>query len=106
MQHDEAHAREDMSVNALDGLFTHFVVRNMRPPNQYIGLRENFVGDALVWFIERRDIDLEEIAFDAASDGDVHALGIDRSDLVLFSLMPKLIPNEHSDGLRHVYRSV
>ena len=101
VQHEQAHACENVPVHALDDLVGDFPVGGVAPPDEHVGGGEDLFGEPVLWLVQRGGRDLGAIAQvldDALGDCGVHAVGIDRADLLLDLLVAVLAPDENANG--------
>jgi hypothetical protein len=94
----------DLGFDHLGDFVVDFAMAGVAPPNEDIGIVEDFLGDALVLFVEVSDFDLEFCAgvegIDSGFDRSVEAVGIDFEGTVL----GVFVPDQDSEFVGHQLR--
>ncbi|AFC33426.1 hypothetical protein PM3016_6822 [Paenibacillus mucilaginosus 3016] len=102
MQHDQAHPVQDAVLDALHDFVAHFVVRDMAPPEEDVGVVEHFLGQAVFRLIEGGIRNFHLVAQPFADRG-MNAVRVDGADFLIFLLMTEFVPDRHTQfGLCHV----
>ena len=70
----------------------------MAPPQQHIGAREHFVGQAVLRFVERGGADDHVLIFaQEVGDGAVNAVGVESGNLGHLLFVTEFIPNGYAN---------
>ena len=105
VEDDQAHPVEHAPLDALDDRVGDLVVRDVAPPGQDVGRREDRVGQAVLGLVERGRPDVEPGLAQAVGDRAVDAVRVDRArrrvGALLAVLVPDRDPGHRRDGLGH-----
>ena len=98
MEHNQAHAPEDVPVDAFDDGVTHLVMGHVSPPEQDVRLGEHLLVKAVLIIggeDRRRDVRLRVVRAKARGDGAVDAIRVDVADVgwLVDGLVDPLIPH-------------
>ena len=93
MQHDEAHPLVNAFQDFRHDVVAHLGVGAMAPPDQHVGGLNDFVGEAVLRFVERGEPDVEVIGRDAPGDGGMKPFGVNRLDSFILLFVTEFIPD-------------
>lgn len=103
VQDDEAHTGKHPVINAIDDVVGDFVMCEMSPPKQHIGLSQPFFGQTVLVFVERSRFNREtRHRSQIRCDGTVDSVRIDAGDDLILFLMPIFVPYNHANVVRHI----
>lgn len=97
MKADEAHAVHDPSIYALDNLIAYFPMRGMSPPDQNIGLIQDFLGQPMLGLIQSRRPDIKACLIEAIGDNCMDSFWVDLCNRFDLFLMAKFVPDCDAD---------
>ena len=92
MQNDQAHAVQYMLMDALDNGVIHFVMGNVAPPDQNIGVVQNFLGQAVLRHIQGGGFYIKTGFGQKIGDAAMDALRVDFRDIGVFDFMDIFVP--------------
>ena len=102
VQNDKTHSFKDALFGALDNFVLNVPMGHMPPPQEHIRLIKNGLAETVLRLVESRRAHLETgFLPKEGCDRLVHALRIDRGNLVTLFFMAKLAPNGNVKRSRH-----
>ncbi len=100
VENDQPHAVEHPGMDPVDDVVAHFGMRLVAPPGKNFGLGQHRLGQAVLRLIQGRGLHRElTIRPKPGGDRPVDPIGIHLTVLLLFLLVPVLIPHGYSGSL-------
>src|SRR5712692_2053293 len=106
MQHDQSHAIQDVLLHTVYDVILHFVVKDMSPPDQNIGLVQYVLAETVIWFVKSSRADDKAAFPQCARDHIVHPVRVNLLHFVMSLFVSVFIPYGNAQRTSHYFFSL